>query len=119
MPNGRCSVRTGLCGRARKRHHGAQPCSRDSLGRSDGGAGLRRGRQRLVAALHAGVRAGMSQGASAPAYQLLAQSLKRFLLGPLHRHGADLQLLCRLPEREALKDGEPESRGLSCRQLIY
>ena len=41
----------------------------------------------------------LSQGASAPAYQLLAQSLKRFLLGPLHGHGADLQLLCRLPER--------------------
>jgi hypothetical protein len=26
----------------------------------------------------------LSQGASAPAHQLLAQSLKRFLLGPLH-----------------------------------
>ena len=34
----------------------------------------------------------LSHGASAPACQLLAQSLKRFLLGPLHRHGADLQL---------------------------
>ena len=34
----------------------------------------------------------LSQGASAPACQLLAQCLKSLLLGPLHRHGADLQL---------------------------
>ena len=61
----------------------------------------------------------LSQGASAPACQLLAQSLKRFLLGPLHRHGADLQLRGRLPQRQALKDGEPQCRGLRRRQLIY
>ena len=40
----------------------------------------------------------LSHGASAPACQLLAQSLKRFLLGPLHRHGADLQLRGRSAE---------------------
>ena len=61
----------------------------------------------------------LSQGASARPRQLLAQSLKSLLLGPLHRHGADLQLICRLPERQALKDGEPQGCGLSCRQLIY
>ena len=61
----------------------------------------------------------LSHGASAPACQLLPQSLKRFLLGPLHRHGADLQLRGRLPQRQALKDGEPQGRGLLCRQLIY
>ena len=35
----------------------------------------------------------LSQGTSAPACQLLAQSLKRLLLSTLHRHGTDLQLL--------------------------
>jgi hypothetical protein len=30
-----------------------------------------------------------------------------------------LQLLCCSPERQALKDGEPQGSGLSCRQLIY
>ena len=35
----------------------------------------------------------LSQGASAPACQLLAQCLKSLLLGPLHRHGTDLQPL--------------------------
>jgi hypothetical protein len=40
----------------------------------------------------------LSQGASAPACQLLAQSLKRFLLGPLHGHSADLQLRGRSAE---------------------
>ena len=40
----------------------------------------------------------LSQGASAPACQLLAQSLKRFLLGPLHGHSADLQPLGRSAE---------------------
>ena len=62
---------------------------------------------------------GSAPGGWALGHQLLPQSLKRFLLGPLHRHGADLQLLCCRPEREALKDGEPQGRGLSCRQLIY
>ena len=61
----------------------------------------------------------MNQGALARPHQLVPQSLKSFLLGPLHRHGADLQLLCRLPERQALKDGEPQGRGLRRRQLIY
>ncbi len=40
----------------------------------------------------------LSQGDSAPACQLLAQSLKRFLLGPLHRHCAYLQPLGRSAE---------------------
>ena len=40
----------------------------------------------------------LSHGASAPACQLLPQSLKRFLLGPLHGHGADLQLRGRSAE---------------------
>jgi hypothetical protein len=40
----------------------------------------------------------LSQGASAPACQLLAQCLKSLLLGPLHRHGADLQLRGRSAE---------------------
>jgi hypothetical protein len=40
----------------------------------------------------------LSQGASAPAYQLLAQCLKSLLLGPLHRHGTDLQPRGGLPE---------------------
>ena len=31
----------------------------------------------------------------------------------------DLQLLRCSPQREALKDGEPQGCGLSCRQLIY
>ena len=35
----------------------------------------------------------LSHGVSAPACQLLPQSLKRFLLGPLHGHGAYLQPL--------------------------
>ena len=32
---------------------------------------------------------------------------------------ADLQPLGRLPEREALEDGEPQGRGLGCRQLLH
>jgi hypothetical protein len=40
----------------------------------------------------------LSQGASARPRQLLAQGRESFLLSPLHRHGADLQLLCSLPE---------------------
>ena len=39
--------------------------------------------------------------ASPRPHQLQPQSFKSFLLGPLHRHGADLQLRGRLPEREA------------------
>ena len=30
-----------------------------------------------------------------------------------------MQLLCCRPQSQALKDGEPQGRGLSCRQLIY
>jgi len=57
--------------------------------------------------------------ASAPTLQLLAQGNQSLLLGTLHRHGADLQPLGGLPERKAFKDGEPERRGLGCRQLIH
>lgn len=46
------------------------------------------------------------------------QLLEGLLMGPLHRHAADLQPRRGLPEREALEDGEPEGRGLGCRQLI-
>ena len=56
--------------------------------------------------------------ASAPTRQLLPQGRQGLLLGPLHRHAADLQPRGRLPEREALEDGEPQGRGLGCRQLI-
>jgi hypothetical protein len=71
-----------------------------------------------VAALHAGVRAGLSEGASAPTRELLAQGRDGFFLGPHHRHGADLKPLGRTPQRQALQDSEPQGCGLGGRQLI-
>ena len=59
------------------------------------------------------------EGASAPTRELLAQGRDGLLLGPLHRHGADLQPLGRSPQRQAFEDGEPECCGLGGRQLIH
>jgi len=56
-----------------------------------------------MAALHVGVRAGLSQGASARPHQLLVQSGGRLLLGQLHGNRADLQL----------RRGDTEGRTLS------
>jgi hypothetical protein len=59
----------------------------------------------------------MSQGASGPSGELLTQGSDGLFLSPLHRHGAELQALGGLPEREAFEDGEPQGGGLGCRQL--
>ena len=72
-----------------------------------------------MAALHPGVPAELREGASAPTRQPLPQGRQGLLLGPLHGHAADLQPRGGLPKRQALKDGEPQGRGLRCRQLIY
>jgi len=61
----------------------------------------------------------MSQGASAPSSEPLAQGGDGLLLSPLHRHGADLQPLGGLPEREALQDREPQGCGLGGGQLLH
>jgi hypothetical protein len=47
--------------------------------------------------------------ASAPTHQLLATGGESLLLGPLHRHRADLQL----------RRGGSQGCGLDCRQLLH
>ncbi len=58
-------------------------------------------------------------GASARPQQLLAQGSEGLLLGSLHRHRADLELRRDGPQGEPFEDGEPQGRGLGCRQLLH
>ena len=57
--------------------------------------------------------------ASAPARQLVAQGSDGPLLGPLHRHGAELHALGRRPQRQAHKDGEPQRCNRGGGQVIH
>jgi hypothetical protein len=58
-------------------------------------------------------------GASTRPHQLLAQGSEGLLLGPLHRHRADLQLRCGGSQGQPLDEGEPQGRGLGRRQLLH
>ena len=58
-------------------------------------------------------------GASARPHQLLAQGGKGLLLGPVHRHRADLQVCSGGPQGKTLEDGEPQGRGLGGGQLLH